>query len=143
MGCTQNVGFQLMMAANKYRRALDAAVVKRTGITSAQGHALDYIGKLSRERDVFQKDIEAAFDLRGSTVTGIIRLLEERGDLTRESVACDARLKKICLTEKARKKHEEIMEVIAEQEAALQALFSEAEKAALIQLLSRIAKSDI
>lgn len=53
-------------------------------------------------REVYQKDIEHIFRLRRSTVSSLLRALENKGLIQRVSVPQDARLKKLVLTDKAR-----------------------------------------
>lgn len=60
----------------------------------------------NEERDIFQKDIETEFSIARSTVTCIVKLMEKKGYIKRESVEQDARLKKLVLTETGRKIHE-------------------------------------
>ena len=50
-----------------------------------------------RDEDVYQKDIENAFSIARSTVTSILKLMEKKNYITRESVESDARLKKLVL----------------------------------------------
>lgn len=50
---------------------------------------------------IFQKDLEAEFEVRRSTMTGILQTMEKHGLIVRESVEYDARLKKLVLTDKA------------------------------------------
>lgn len=50
---------------------------------------------------IFQKDLEAEFEVRRSTMTGILQTMEKHGLIVRESVDYDARLKKLVLTDKA------------------------------------------
>ena len=71
--------------------------------------ALGYLHR-NRDRDIFQKDFEKEFDIRRSTASHILSLMEENGMITRESVPYDARLKKIVLTEKAMNIEEEVMQ---------------------------------
>ncbi len=52
---------------------------------------------------IFQKNLEAEFEVRRSTMTGILQTMEKHGLLVRESVDYDARLKKLVLTDKAEK----------------------------------------
>ncbi|MEG0961271.1 MAG: MarR family winged helix-turn-helix transcriptional regulator [Lachnospiraceae bacterium] len=59
------------------------------------------------ESNIFQKDIEQEFSIARSTVTCIVKLMEKKGYIKRESVASDARLKKLVLTDLGRKTHEE------------------------------------
>ena len=67
-------------------------------LTIMHGRILGYL-KYNQDRDVFQKDIEEAFNITRSSVTGVVKLMEQKGYIRRESVAGDARLKKLCLTE--------------------------------------------
>lgn len=50
------------------------------------------------DRDVFQKDIEGTFNITRSSVAGIVKLMEQKGYILRQSVEGDARLKKLSLT---------------------------------------------
>lgn len=67
-------------------------------LTIMHGRILGYL-KYNQDRDVFQKDIEEAFNITRSSVTGVVKLMEQKGYIRRESVAGDARLKKLCLTQ--------------------------------------------
>ena len=60
-------------------------------------------------------------EYRRSTVTGIIKLIEQKGYITRTSVESDARLKQLVPTEKAEALRPRIVEHIKKCEAALSA----------------------
>lgn len=68
------------------------------------------------DKDIFQKDIEEEFCIRRSTVTSILNLMEKNGIIKRERVGCDARLKKIVLTEKVKSIHNNIVSQIMDME---------------------------
>ena len=51
-----------------------------------------------RDRDVYQKDLEATFHIRRSTASGILQIMVRDGLLVREPVEGDARLKRLVLT---------------------------------------------
>ncbi len=71
-------------------------------LTGQQMHIIGYIEKEQESgRDVFQKDIENKLNVRPSTATVMLKVLEKNGFIRRESVASDARLKRLVLTEKA------------------------------------------
>ena len=70
-------------------------------LTNMQKLVLHRIMFESLEHDVYQKDLEKEFQIRRSTATGILQLLEKNGFIYREQVKEDARLKKIVPTEKA------------------------------------------
>ena len=52
-----------------------------TNMSGTQGRVLHFI--LSNNGDVFQKDIESEFNLRPSTATGILKLMEKNGVIRR------------------------------------------------------------
>lgn len=89
------------------------------GLTMTQKHVLKFILMESLNRDIFQKDVEEEFQVRRSTATGMLKLMEKNGFIIRENVVQDARLKKIIPTGKAEKLREEIFENIRETEQIL------------------------
>ena len=52
--------------------------------------------------NVFQKDLEAAFEISGATTTNILKVMEKEGLITRVPMESDARLKKLEMTEKGK-----------------------------------------
>ena len=71
-------------------------------LTSVQCATLRYL--IQRERngqEVFQKDIEAAFSIRGATASNILKGMEKKGLIERIPTEYDARLKRIILTDLA------------------------------------------
>ena len=70
-------------------------------VTPMHGWIMEYLYRHS-ETPVFQRDIEREFSITRSTVTNILQLMERKGYITRQSVAQDARLKQLVLTEKGR-----------------------------------------
>lgn len=53
----------------------------------------------NQEKAVYQKTIESNFNIRRSTVTAILQLMEKKGYIKRSAVEGDARLKQLSLTE--------------------------------------------
>lgn len=86
-------------------------------------------------RDVFQKDIEAECGMARSTVAGVVKLMERKGLIRRESVASDARLKKLVLTEKGVAAHKMMYAIIEECERAMTAQMTEKERRAVLSSL--------
>lgn len=66
--------------------------------TTIQFLFIDYIGGYSTLQPVFQRDLEAEFNIRRSTATGILQGLEKNGMINRQASRDDARLKEINLT---------------------------------------------
>lgn len=80
-------------------------------ITLMHGWIIRYLYD-NRNREVFQKDIEKYFKVSRSSVTGVIKVMEKKGYLRRESVERDARLKKVILTDMGIRTHEAIESLI-------------------------------
>ena len=74
---------------------------KESGLTNMQRLVLHYILFQAPLGDIYQKDIEKAFQIRRSSATGILQLLEKNGFIYRETVEWDARLKKLLPTPKS------------------------------------------
>ena len=64
------------------------------------------------DRKIFQRDIENIFGIAKSTVTNVLKLMEQKGYLTRVTDKEDARLKQINLTPKGIEVHKETIKVI-------------------------------
>ena len=72
-----------------------------------------------KQGDIFQKDLENVFQMRRSTATGILQLMEQHGIIRREPVEHDGRLKRLVLTEQARAMDEYITERMQQMEQLL------------------------
>ncbi len=83
-------------------------------LTPMQRHILNYILLETLHRDIYQKNLEEEFQVRKSTVSGILKLIEKNGFIYRESVKEDARLKRILPTKKAEALRPSILELIHE-----------------------------
>lgn len=97
----KHVGYHLRRLDNLLMRntMAQARSMNLDEVTVMHGWILAYIYE-NQERDIYQKDIETQFGINRSTVTNIVKLMEKKGLISRESVPRDARLKKLVLTEK-------------------------------------------
>ena len=87
-------------------------------LTPVQRWLMSYLHE-NAGRDIFQLDVESAFCIRRSTVSRLLKSMEESGYICRQSVSSDGRLKKIVPTEKAKAVHSEVQRRIREAEADL------------------------
>lgn len=69
--------------------------------------------------DVYQKDLEAEFFVRGSTMTASFAQLEEDGYIVRRQGVRDRRLKSVVATEKAKEIHSRFSARVKEWEKRL------------------------
>ena len=98
----KSIGFEIRILSNLIRRHINnsASHTETESVTGMNGWMIVYLAHNS-DRDVFQRDLEERFNVRRSTVSNILSLMEKKGLIKRESVECDARLKKLTLTEKS------------------------------------------
>ena len=93
------LGRQIGHVFHLFRRSIDNLIASESrdftddSLTGRNFWVLRYLQDHPGE-DVFQKDLEAAFKIRRSTVSRMMELMEQKGLLTRESVGGDARLKR-------------------------------------------------
>ena len=113
-----NMGKLVHIVSNQLKRRGDHFETEN-GLTHMQTHVLRYILLRSLKEEIYQKDIEDEFQIRRSTVTGILQLLEKKGFITRKSVAADGRLKQLVATQKAKILQERIQQDIACTEACM------------------------
>lgn len=99
-----NLAFKIKSLNNQIRRlfeksAFSGAPTELTGLQYGVIHFISDNGKKS----IYQRDIEAEFNIRRSTASQMLKSLEGLGAVVRETELRDARLKKIRLTEKGKK----------------------------------------
>lgn len=132
-----NLGGLIHKVAHKIKREIDHANQK-LGVSGVQGRIIGYVRCESKNRDVFQKDIEEHFELRGSSVTSTLQNLEKMGFIVRESIPTDQRLKRIVLTKKALDIHNQITKNIEQVEKEAFSSINKEEEQLLSDLLKRI-----
>lgn len=99
MGRDKEIGLQIKIISNLIKRKMLAAMPQMVdGLTEMQAQIISYLHNNGTDKDIFQKDVEEQFSIRRSTASRILSTLEEKHIITRESVAHDARLKKVSLT---------------------------------------------
>ena len=123
-----------MMSRNLMAAARERGVDE---LTAMHGWILGYLCR-NEHKDIFQKDIEAEFKICRSTVTNILKLMEKKGYIKRESVPYDARLKKLVLTEAGVRFHENTILSFKQTDDYVAGLLTEEENAELMRLLNKL-----
>lgn len=133
------IGFQLRTLSHMVGHAVQQMAFSGVPdeITGMQGWIMGYLYE-NRDRDIFQRDIQAQFSVSRSTVTGMLQTMEKKGLITRESVDWDARLKRLSLTQKAMQHHEKVMCGIRRTEELLQGLLTEEERETFLRLCRKL-----
>lgn len=135
----RHIGKEILIFANRITRTIDKESSKY-GVTGVQGRILGFIYHESGKRDIFQKDIEEDLDIRSSSVTSVLQLMEKNGLIKRVSVCEDGRLKKLILTEKGLETHQNVRSCIIKLEESLKNQLSIDEFNILISLVDRLSK---
>lgn len=114
------VGAEVKALGNLLKRRMDANPLSADPMrpTGMQGMIMGFLA-FNYERDMFQRDVEAEFNIRRSTATGILKLMERNGLIVKESVPYDDRLKKLVLTPEALAIHEKVVAHFTEVENLL------------------------
>ncbi len=120
MNREKDIGLAVRRLSNLIKRDVEKSRI-RLGIDPVKGvngWAIKYFYD-NRDKDIFQKDFETKFSIRRSTASCILKTMEQKGLILRQSVESDARLKKIVLTEKAVEIHHKITGEIHNREKRL------------------------
>ena len=135
----RRLGFEIHKTSRIIKRYMDSDATKSyvDKMTGTHGRALGYFAN-NRDRDIFQKDFEQEFNIRRSTASAILSLMEKNDLIKRESVPYDARLKKITLTEKALEIHSVVHEAFDRFEETMKKDISDEELETFFRVLDKI-----
>lgn len=100
----QPLAFRIKSLNNQLRRLFERTAIKENDaeLTGMQYAILGFLGEQDETADIYQRDIEAEFNVRRSTASEMLKLLEKKGYIMRVMDTEDTRLKKITMTEKAK-----------------------------------------
>jgi len=125
------IGHEIKILSNLIRRHISFSAEKHSDtdeenntvgnndeLTGMQSFIIRYLYH-NESKEIFQRDIEKKFNIRRSTATVILQLMEKRELIEKISVSYDARLKKLKLTPKAVKVNMNIEQDIEEFEAKM------------------------
>lgn len=137
-----DIGFAVRRLANLIKRDVENNRDRMGAehIKGVSGWAIDYFYE-NRESDIFQRDFEEKFSIRGSTASRMLKLMEQKGLIERVSVASDARLKKIVITEKAVEQHKKILKSIEMREKRLREGISPEDLAVFFSVMKRLTEN--
>ena len=142
MSSEQKLGLEIMRISTLIRRCADNTLPLQqvNNITGSNGWILQFLAEHEGE-NVFQRDLQNSFSVTRSTISKVVKLMESKGLIRRESVFSDARLKKLVLTDRGREIHQLASSGNNELETRMTRGFSEEEVETLMSLLVRISKN--
>lgn len=133
-----DIGFAIRTLSNLIKRDVEKSKAELgiEGANGVNGWAINYFYNNS-DKEIFQKDFEENFSIRPSTASKILKTMEQKGFILRESVKSDARLKKITLTKKAIELHEKVLASIKDREMRLRSGVSQDEIDAFFKTVNK------
>ena len=144
----KRIGPHVRHLSKTIREAVDLELDKEcsksgmTRLTAMQAHVMGYLFcETEKGNVVYQKDIEQVFHIQRSTATGILKLLEQSGNIRRECDASDARMKRITVTEEALQKKKKIDSAIDRIEKKLLTGLSKEEIKTYIELTEKMRRN--
>lgn len=135
----QRIGLELRSLNNLIRRYFTFASHHEeiASVTGNNGWIIGFIADRA-DQDVYQRDIEEYLTVTRSTASKVLALMERKDLIQRLPVPCDARLKKVVLTEKGWRIRDLMLQDAARLEATLCEGFTDEELAALVSSLRRM-----
>lgn len=133
------IAMELGKVSNIIKRAF-AKIEVREQLEEATGKnswIILYLAEHQNE-NIYQKDIENTFSIRRSTVSNMLKLMERKGYIHRESVDSDARLKKLVLTQKALDADRMLKEQLNEKEQLMKRDIPDDELETFYRVLDKI-----
>jgi len=106
-------------------------------LTSAQSYILGYLAS-NRDKVIYQKDLEAEFNIKHPTITGILKRLTDKGFVQCIPDERDRRFKRVVATEKGCTVQLRARDHIRETERSLLTGLTDAERAELYRLLNKV-----
>ena len=133
------IGLELRSLSNLVRRYFEFSTHRKVieTITGNNGWIIGFLADNS-DKDIFQKDLEDHFTITRSTASKVLSLMEQKNLIQRQTVAQDARLKKIVLTEKAKKIESLMRQDAIRMEQTLVKGFTEEEVNTLYSYIKRM-----
>lgn len=135
----KSIGMEIRSVTNLVKRYIDNSPHFQCAqrITGINGWIIAYLYQ-NENRDIFQRDLEEKFTATRSTISRVLKTMEQKGFIKRRNVDSDARLKKLILTEKAKNIHQAIVEELRDVETKLMKGFSKEEREKLFSYLERM-----
>lgn len=128
---------EIRQISNLLKRNIEMAHNKKEDITRTQCWVIGFIHS-HMDKDIFQKDIEKELNMRRSSASQLITILESKGYIMRQNVSYDKRLKKIVLTPKGVEHQKNLFRFIDEFDAYVARGLSQDELNKFYEILDKI-----
>jgi len=131
-----NVAHLIKVASNEISRGINTFAGKY-GLTGTQVQIIHYLADSTAD-NIYQKDIEAEFNIRRSTATNILKTMERDGLILRRPVKNDSRLKRIVLSDKSKEMQDAIDKFMTENDQKILSTLGTLERHSFVRALKKI-----
>lgn len=133
-----HIGFELRLIHNLIEETMrEHQEEDGLRVTQLQHWIIRYLHQ-NQDRDVYQRDLEEMFHTSRATISNTLQVMERNGLITRTNVKQDARLKKLCLTERSVEFSRHAKEHVDQMELLLRKGMTAEEFQTLMELLRRV-----
>lgn len=138
MGRNETVGYKIRLIHNQIQKRIEERK-RRNGdeLTGMQRWILGFLMEHENE-EIYQREIEAEFSVSRATASNMLQVMERRELILRIPASHDARLKRLALTDRARKMVTQARQDVREMEALLKKGFSQEEERQFLEYLGRV-----
>lgn len=131
-------GYKIRLIHNEIHKRMETKRLKnKDEATGMQRWIMGYLMEHDGE-EIYQRDIEAEFSVSRATASHMLAVMERKELVCRLSVAHDARLKRLVLTERAKKMVSQARADVNEMEELLTAGMTQEERAQFLACLDRV-----
>lgn len=134
---SSNIAHLIKVTSNEISRRIND-FASDYDLTGTQVQIIDFLTSRPVSEDVFQKDIEAEFNIRRSTATNILKIMEKKELIKRESVQSDSRLKKIIILDKDQKLQTNIDDFMKQNDQRILSSLGTFERRAFLHALQKL-----
>ncbi len=134
---SSNIAHLIKVASNEISRSVND-FASAYDLTGTQVQIIDFLTSVPDNEYVFQKDIEAEFNIRRSTATNILKIMEKKELIKRQTVESDSRLKKITVMDKALKLQTNIDEFMQENDQRILSSLGAFERRGFLHALQKL-----
>ena len=116
--------------------AKQAKVVEKLELTTPQSRVIVFlVNRL--EEDTYQLDVERYFNLKGSTISEILKNLEKKGFIQKNYVMDDKRYRRLVLTERGLEVSDKVIDAMLDIEDKITLGMSPEEKGEFLNLIQK------
>ncbi len=135
----KNIGFAVKMLSNLIKREVGKSLLEvwQDEATVNHLHIICYL-YCNRERNVYQRELETHYNIRRSTVTQTLQLMEKNGIVERIPAENDARQKRLMLTARGMEMHEQGRKCMENFEESLREGISDEELAQFFETTEKL-----